>query len=523
MTRPITERGSPANLDAEEGLLASCILDPAVIVRAEEHGINEASFFKPAHQLIWSATKAVYVKGNPLDEISLCEELNRRPFGTSTQLDAVGGHAEVNRLTNRIETTAHSLYWVKVVKEKAALRKLVSMATGLVERAYASEDLEALLARGEASIAELMAETAKGETDAPPPNPGKARAEAKLLAKAEAFRFDLSKPPHEDPWILKLGGVEILHPGNFLAVIAPQKSGKSTTESAMIGSLFGMEGADYLGFTGRNPEGKGVLHVDTEQSARDHYSMMVRTLRRARYTDFPDWFTSLHVRRFSSEDRRKIVLGAARKMHGQRGLLAVFIDGVVDLLTDFNDIRETTALINDLMSLAEETGCAIICAIHVNPGAHKGKSSDKARGHLGTMLEQKAETIILLDKQTGQDGNDRITISTKDARHGGVKAPPVFTWSDEAKMHVTVSLGEGFTALPSLADRKADQLATLARDIFDGWAGGMMPFSMVRERAMQVGAMPTRTAERRINELMRAGLIIKSDSGHYGLNVQGPN
>ena len=159
----------------------------------------------------------------------------------------------------------------------------------------------------------------------------------------------------------------------------------------------------------------------------------------------------------------------------------------------------------------------------MNPGAFKGKSSDKARGHLGTMLEQKAETIVLLDKQTGKDGDDLITISTKDARHGGVKTPPVFHWCDVAKMHVSLPLGEGFTALPSLAERKSDQLATLARDIFDGWEGEMMPFVMIRDKAMQVGSLPTRTAERRINELLRAGLITKSTSGHYSLNTQGPN
>jgi hypothetical protein len=190
------------------------------------------------------------------------------------------------------------------------------------------------------------------------------------------------------------------------------------------------------------------------------------------------------------------------------------VDGLVDLLQDFNDVKEATGLVNDLMEICEETGCAVVSTLHVNPGPQKGKESDKGRGHLGTMLEQKSETILLLKKDMVQ-GVDHITLATKDARHGGVKEPPTFRWCDEAKMHVSVALGDGFTALPSLASRKADELATLARDIFDGWEGGMMPFSMVRDRTMSAARCARATAERKINDLLRHRLITKTESGHY--------
>jgi hypothetical protein len=83
-------------------------------------------------------------------------------------------------------------------------------------------------------------------------------------------------------------------------------------------------------------------------------------------------------------------------------------------------------------------------------------------------------------------------------------------------------LGEGFTPVPSLAQPKQD-LAILARDAFDGWESGAMPFVVIRDRVMQAASTSSRTAERRINELLRAGLVTKSTSGHYSLNAQGNN
>ena len=511
MTFLPTQRGSTANTDAEEALLACCILDESqeVIGKCIDAGLTADAFFKPAHQILWEAVKAVHESGGGMDELLIANQLDK-----TGKLEAVGGYAEVNRLVNRVESTAHFKYQLEIVKEKALQRKLIATATGIVEGIYAGQTPAEIAAKAEA-LADLgaMAETGRKP---------ESRAAAKLLAKAEALRFNLANPPAEDPWILKLAGVEILHPGNILSIIAPQKSGKSTTQSAIIASLFGLPEADFLGFQGRVPEGQKVIHFDTEQSARDHFAMMVRTLRRARWTNFPAWFSSLHIRRFSSTDRRKIMLSAARKAHKEGGLALLMVDGLVDLLQDFNDVREATGLINDLMEICEETDCAIVSTLHVNPGSQKGKESDKGRGHLGTMLEQKSETILLLKKDIVQ-GVDHITLATKDARHGGIKEPPVFRWCDQAKMHVSVPLGDGFTAVPSLAQTNADRLAVLARDIFDGWEGGMMPFTMIRERAMQVGSLPSRTAERRINEMLRAGLVTKSTSGHYALNAQGDN
>ena len=59
---------------------------------------------------------------------------------------------------------------------------------------------------------------------------------------------------------------------------------------------------------------------------------------------------------------------------------------------DTNDLRESEALVGELMALSTQFNCHIICVLHTNP------NSDKARGHVGSALQRKAETVIFVHK-----------------------------------------------------------------------------------------------------------------------------
>ena len=430
MIRPITERGSPANLDAEEGLLACCILETGqdIITQCIEAKITPDYFFKPAHQLLFDAIRALYQSQSGIDEIILAEKLN-----TMGHLDAVGGHAEINRLTNRVETTAHARYWLEIVREKALQRRLISHATALVERAYSGENLEALLARGEASIAELITATTQGDTDAPPlVHPGKARAEAKLLARANALRFDLAKPPERRPPIVTLNGHPVCKKGDLMAFMAPNKSGKSSSLAAMLAATFAAPGADCLGFDAANPDGESVIHLMTEESIEDHWDMVNRSLRRGKVDAPPGWFQSYHLRRFSTEERRSFLFAKARASRPMRLLI---LDGAADFVEDSNDLSECKRFVDELLSLIDELQCAVAVTIHVNPSP-KPTERDKGMGHLGSIIERKASSILLLKKEDKEGVGEVITINTKDARKGKASCPPRFVWSEELAMHI---------------------------------------------------------------------------------------
>jgi hypothetical protein len=70
----------------------------------------------------------------------------------------------------------------------------------------------------------------------------------------------------------------------------------------------------------------------------------------------------------------------------------VVIDGIADLQRNTNDLEESDALVAELMALSTRAGTHIICVLHTNPG------SDKARGHLGSSLQRKAESVLFVHR-----------------------------------------------------------------------------------------------------------------------------
>ncbi|MBQ8722766.1 MAG: hypothetical protein IJY80_00585, partial [Opitutales bacterium] len=147
------ERVPPHNLDAEQGLLASVIIDGGgdILNTCVEKKLRPEYFFGTAHQLIFDSLLALSASGKGIDEITLCEELRSRG-----NLEAAGGVIYVNELTARTETTAHAIHWLEIVREKYFLRKLIETSRRTIEAAYSPADkLDSLLNSVEKSFLEI--------------------------------------------------------------------------------------------------------------------------------------------------------------------------------------------------------------------------------------------------------------------------------------------------------------------------------------------------------------------------------
>ena len=108
----------------------------------------------------------------------------------------------------------------------------------------------------------------------------------------------------------------------------------------------------------------------------------------------------------------------------------VFIDGIRDIIGDFNDNKESSALVSELMSLAEKKEISIWNILHFNPRPGKDDES-KMRGHLGTELGNKVSDTLVSTKK--KDGNAvTFTVKQQDAR-GKDMDDWKFEITDEAK------------------------------------------------------------------------------------------
>ena len=122
----------PSNLDAEQGLLAACIMDTSgeVMGRCAEQAIGADHFYHLNHQIIFEALLELNRDNKAADEILLAEKLESRK-----QLEQVGGQNALFELTSRIDTTAHATYWLEIVKEKALLRRCIYVAFEIIDGA----------------------------------------------------------------------------------------------------------------------------------------------------------------------------------------------------------------------------------------------------------------------------------------------------------------------------------------------------------------------------------------------------
>lgn len=197
------------------------------------------------------------------------------------------------------------------------------------------------------------------------------------------------KPPIP-PQILWVGDCTIATFGNFSASTGKAKSKKTFNLSAMVSACIinGM----VLNYRASLPEGKRkIIYFDTEQSRYHCHNVVERIYRLAglslKSEDKRIKFYGL--REFTPALRIALIDYALRKSSGV-GL--VIIDGLRDLMYDINNAKESTDVMTMLMAWTSNYNLHIHCVLHLN------KNDNNTRGHIGTELENKAETVLVISK-----------------------------------------------------------------------------------------------------------------------------
>jgi len=109
----------PQNLEAEESVLGAMLLSPAAVGTVSEI-LSAADFYRESHAKIFRAALGLWGKGEPVDAITLSNELDER-----SELDAIGGQAKVAELAALVPSTSNVEHYARIVKEMATLRGLV--------------------------------------------------------------------------------------------------------------------------------------------------------------------------------------------------------------------------------------------------------------------------------------------------------------------------------------------------------------------------------------------------------------
>src|SRR3954464_1825834 len=142
----------PQNLDAEESVLGAMMLSPLAIgAVTESTNLSAADFYRESHGHVYKAILALYAKGEPVDAITVVDELDR----TST-LDAAGGAERVHELAALVPAASNAPHYARIVSEMATLRGLIRAGNEIARLGFdrPGETVE-LVDRAEAIVFDL--------------------------------------------------------------------------------------------------------------------------------------------------------------------------------------------------------------------------------------------------------------------------------------------------------------------------------------------------------------------------------
>lgn len=251
------------------------------------------------------------------------------------------------------------------------------------------------------------------------------------------YLLDATQNYPEPFYMLEYNGIPFSAIGGIQALSGQKKNGKTFVIAQLIAAILGtgqervrhyLPGLEVpqrtLEYLGHLPK---VLWVDTEMEKLNS----AKVLRRIHWLcewpmDQPnERFNVLWLRGVTDvkDDNERIIMRANQKrwqiIRQAIDILqpdAVFIDGIRDIIGDFNDNKESAALVGELMSLAEQRGICIWNVLHMNPRPNNDDES-KMRGHLGTELGNKVtDTFVSYKKKDSNTGRVIFTVKQQDAR-----------------------------------------------------------------------------------------------------------
>jgi len=217
-----------------------------------------------------------------------------------------------------------------------------------------------------------------------------------IAEKVENSRLLITSPidkPREILTIQENGFSSILMTlGNISLIQGQAKSRKTFLISFIVVAL--LLGRTFLKFVGSLPQDKSkIIYFDTEQGLHHCKKVQERIYKLAGLsTEIEnEHIQYYHLRSYAYKERREIIDYVIRNT---KNVGVVIIDGVRDLVSDINDASEATLITGFLMKMSDEY------QIHILSVLHENKGDKNSRGHLGSEMQNKAESVIRVSKES---------------------------------------------------------------------------------------------------------------------------
>ncbi|MFR9574791.1 MAG: AAA family ATPase [Rikenellaceae bacterium] len=277
----------------------------------------------------------------------------------------------------------------------------------------------------------------------------------------------------------------VLSRGNIMMVTGKPKAFKTFFTSAVASaiiedSILNMSGGDNV---------KSVLFIDTEQSKGHCHKVLSRIYRLCGWdlTKVDNRLTMLSLREQPNTERLQSTLQAIETYHPD----IVILDGIRDIVVDFNSSEESSRVIGQLMAYSTIYNCGILCVLHQN------KADNNARGHLGTEGCNKSETVLQI------------------VNNGGIASvEPIYCRNREFDSFNFRVNEQGLPELcdPPKVEPKRDELCALMTKAMFG--SSWIARKELETKIMTITGKAIRTAQRKIADAITANVLKINKAGY---------
>jgi replicative DNA helicase len=390
-------RVPPSDLTAEKAVLSSLLLDSRAFheVLAE---VRADDFYHPAHQTLFNAMAAIHDGGRPVDLITLSEHLTQQKA-----LDSVGGPVALAEIADFAATAANVTHHARIVRDKAVKRRLIRVATEIVETGYdEAESAEKLLDFAESKIFDVSKEQSRSTfQNVHDEMPGVFDYVEGIMNRAGALS---GLPTGFDDLDEMTGG---LQPGELIIIAARPSMGKTAFALNIARNAAIDHGKKVAVFSLEMTTRSLIIRMLASEARIDFSSLRKGFLPMADYARLQRAADSLSHANVWIDDSGSLsileIKAKSRRLKAEHGLDLVIVDYLQLAHADGRITRkdlEIAEISKGLKALSKELSIPVIALSQLNRGPEQ-RDPDKRRPNMGDLresgaIEQDADVIAFI-------------------------------------------------------------------------------------------------------------------------------
>ncbi|WP_291053677.1 replicative DNA helicase [Herbiconiux sp.] len=406
----MAERTPPHDEEAERSVLGAMMLSKAAVWDVLDV-VAGKDFYYPKHEIVFDAIHALSAKDEPIDAITVHDELRRR--GDLAKV----GNTITHELTSATPTAANASYYAHIVHDKAVRRRTLEAATRILERGYS-----------DIGEADALVEEARGELDAVL---GGQRAEVVRVGAAfNQVVEELSTQPNviETPWH-EINKILVgLHPGRLVVVGARPGEGKTMVAAQLAMAMCRKGPVAYSSLEMTRGE---LLQRLISNAATVHMGSLERShLTQDEWERVASIRPNLDALPLYVDDRSEVTITQIRahaRSVSRKGPLGGIVVDYLQLVSGVGDderYKIVSEVSRQLKIMAKQFDCPVIALSQLKrapqmQGKQRKPPTLEDLRESGT-IEQDADVVILLQRGQSEDGHpdQRLRMHVAKNRHG---------------------------------------------------------------------------------------------------------